>query len=199
MTPSNRHSPAGISHFRFAKHFLFLLATNFVLLTGLPTHAQAGQGSAPAGAVERGRYSLIPEQSRLQAPDLSLTDIDGRKLSLAQFRGKVVLLDFWAVDCGGCVIEIPWYVEFDSKFHGKGLQPVGIDMYGETPSYIKPFMQKTGMNYPVAVGADEIRARFKADELPKTMLIDRNGRVALSHTGIVDKASFEAAIQQLLK
>jgi hypothetical protein len=72
-------------------------------------------------------------------------------------------------------------------------------MYEESPAYIKPFMQKAHMQYPVAVGNDEVRKRFQADELPKTMLIDRQGRVAISHVGIVDKAMFERDIQELLK
>jgi peroxiredoxin len=156
--------------------------------------------SAPSSQpAQAGAIALIPAQSRQPAPDLNLTDINGNKLTLSQFRGKVVLLDFWAVDCGGCVIEIPWYIEFDRKYHDKGLQLVGIDMYGESPAYIKPFMQKSGMHYPVAVGNDEISRRFQADQLPKTMLIDREGRVAVSHVGIVDKAKFENHIQELLK
>jgi len=163
---------------------------------GVQTVAQSGQGSTSQGAAAP---SLIPSQSRLPAPELNLTDIAGSNVNLASYRGKVVLLDFWAVDCGGCVIEIPWYVEFDKKYHDKGLQLIGIDMYGESPAYIKPFMQKSHMQYPVAVGNDEIGKRFHADELPKTMLIDRQGRVAVSHVGIVDKATFERDIQDLLK
>lgn len=143
--------------------------------------------------------SLIPSQSRQPAPELKLADIGGSQVNLASYRGKVVLLDFWAVDCGGCVIEIPWYVEFDQKYRDKGLQVIGVDMYGESPAYIRPFMQKTHMQYPVAVGNDDIRKRFQADELPKTMLIDRQGRVAVSHVGIVDKATFERDIEELLK
>jgi peroxiredoxin len=165
---------------------------------GMNTLAQSGKGSsdpAKSGAA----YALIPSQSRLAAPELNLTDITGSRLNLSQYRGKVVLLDFWAVDCGGCVIEIPWYVEFDRKYRDKGLQLIGIDMYNESPAYIKPFMQKSHMQYPVAVGNEEIGKRFHADELPKTILIDREGRVAVSHVGIVDKAMFEHDIEELLK
>lgn len=152
-----------------------------------------------AQSAHAGDYSLIPAQSRQPAPDFALTDISGNKLSLSQFRGKVVLLDFWAVDCGGCVKEIPWYVEFDRQYRAKGLQPIGLDMYGESPDHIKPYMQKTGMHYPVAVGNDDIAKRFQADSLPKTMLIARQGRIAISHVGIVDKAAFERDIEELLK
>lgn len=154
---------------------------------------------SPAQSAHPGDYSLIPTQSRQTAPDFSLTDIAGNKLSLSQFRGKVVLLDFWAVDCGGCVVEIPWYVEFDRKYRARGLQPIGLDMYGESPVKIKVYMQKTQMRYPVAVGNDDIGQRFQAETLPKTILIDRQGRIAISHVGIVDKAAFERVIQELLK
>jgi peroxiredoxin len=162
-----------------------------------PVQPDAGASSHPAqgGAP----YSLIPTEFRQPAPDLNVTDIQGGQLTLSQFRGKVVLLDFWAVDCGGCVIEIPWYVEFDKKYRNKGLQLIGLDMYGESPAYIKPFMQKAQMQYPVAVGNDDIGKRFQADQLPKTMLIDRQGRVAIGHVGIVDKAMFEHDIEELLK
>jgi peroxiredoxin len=163
------------------------------------TLAQSGEGSSSVSSQGAAASSLIPSRSRLPAPELNLTDIAGSNVNLASYRGKVVLLDFWAVDCGGCVIEIPWYVEFDKKYHDKGLQLIGIDMYEESPAYIKPFMQKSKMQYPVAVGNDDIRKRFHADELPKTMLIDRQGRVAVSHVGIVDKATFEQDIQELLK
>lgn len=172
------------------------LAAILLVQIAVQTLAQSGEGASSQGAITS---ALTPSQSRLPAPELSLTDISGNNLSLASYRGKIVLLDFWAVDCGGCVIEIPWYVEFDKKYRAKGLQVIGIDMYGESPAYIKPFMQKSQMQYPVAVGNDDIRKRFHADELPKTMLIDRQGRVAVSHVGIVDKATFEHDIQELLK
>ena len=181
--------------------FLFggVLTALLLLPAGCKSPAQSGGGAASPATNGGSPYSLIPDQSRQTAPDFNLTDIDGNHLTLSQYRGKVVLLDFWAVDCGGCVIEIPWYVEFDKKYHDKGLQLIGLDMYGEAPAYIKPFMQKSQMHYPVAVGNDDIGSRFKADELPKTMLIDRQGRVAIAHTGIVDKAKFEQDIEELLQ
>src|ERR1700722_12621657 len=163
------------------------------------TLASENDKNSPPTASEGVTYPLIPPESRALAPDFALTDIAGRKLSLSDYRGHVVLLDFWAVDCGGCVIEIPWYVEFDKKFRDRGLRLIGIDMYGESPAYIRPYMQKSGMEYPVAVGNDDIRKRFHAEELPKTMLVDRQGRIAVSHVGIVDKAAFERDIEELLK
>jgi hypothetical protein len=72
-------------------------------------------------------------------------------------------------------------------------------MYGESPAVVKPFMAKSGMNYPVAIGNDAIGTQFHIDEMPLTLLIDRKGRVAISHTGIVDRTKFEHAIQELLR
>jgi thiol-disulfide isomerase/thioredoxin len=157
------------------------------------------QSSAPKAVPKSSGSELLPEGSRRAAPDFNLSDLDGKQLNLAQYRGKVVLLDFWAVDCGGCVIEVPWYVEFDQKYRDKGLVVIGIDMYGEAPAYIRPFMSKSHMQYRVAVGNDDIGNRFQADSLPKTLLIDRHGQIAVSHVGIVDKSSFEQDLQRLLQ
>jgi thiol-disulfide isomerase/thioredoxin len=88
-----------------------------------PTFQSPGQSSGAANsqaAQSRAAYMLAPVQARQPAPDLSVTDIAGNKIALSQYRGKVVLLDFWAVDCGGCVIEIPWYVQFDKKYRDEG-------------------------------------------------------------------------------
>lgn len=136
--------------------------------------------------------------ARKPAPDFSLTDLHGQPLTLAQYRGHVVLLDFWAVDCGGCRIEIPWYVQFDQKYRSQGLTLIGLDMYGETPQKILPFLQQAHIEYPIAVGTDEIGSRFHLTEMPLTLLIDRQGRIAVAHAGIVDRARFESDIQALL-
>ena len=142
---------------------------------------------------------LIPEMSRQIAPSLTINDIDGKPITLAEYKGKVVLLDFWAVNCGGCKLEIPWYVQFDQKYHREGLRLIGIDMYGESISVMKPFMQRSHITYQVAVGTDFIGERFHVQEMPLTLLINRQGRIAYSHAGVVDKDSFERDIKALLR
>jgi peroxiredoxin len=161
--------------------------------------AQSAQATSSPNATKESPYGLIREGSRVAAPDFTVTDLSGRTITLSQFRGKVVLLDFWAVDCGGCKVEIPWYVAFDKSYRDKGLALIGVDMYGENPKVVKTFMEKTHMNYPVAIGNDELGARFHVEEMPLTLLIDRKGRIALSHAGIVDKTQFEKDIQELLQ
>ncbi|HEY1809020.1 MAG TPA: TlpA disulfide reductase family protein [Acidobacteriaceae bacterium] len=152
----------------------------------------------PISAAALQSYGLIPAAARQPAPGFMVTSLNGRKLSLAQDRGKVVLLDFWAVDCGGCKIEIPWYVDFDREYRSRGLALIGLDMYGESPAKIRPFMAKSHMDYPVAVGTDALGARFHLTEMPLTLLIDRKGRIAVAHAGIVDRAQFEKDIRALL-
>ena len=166
---------------------LFLFAL-FAAQTPVP------QPASTAKAAE----GLIPAAVRSPAPDFTLTDVQGKKLTLSQYRGRVVLLDFWATTCGGCKVELPWYVAFDQKYRAQGLSVIGLDMYGETPEIIKPFLVKWKMDYPVAVGSDELGDRFHLAEMPLTLLIDRNGKIAVSHAGIVDRAAFESDIQTLL-
>jgi hypothetical protein len=95
------------------------------------------------------------------------------------------------------------------KFHGtlhstkpivtEGLALLEIDTYGESPDMVKTFMEKAPMNYRVAIGNDALGERFHVEEMPLTLLIDRSGRIALSHAGIVDKTEFEKVIQELLQ
>ena len=145
------------------------------------------------------REALIPKASRKPAPNFSITDIEGTPLSLSQFRGKVVLLDFWGTTCGGCKIELPWYVAFDRDFGSRGLSLIGLDMYGEKPSVVRTFVNAWHMKYPVAIGTDRIGDEFHVQELPMTLLIDRHGRIALSHVGIVDQHQFQTDIKALLR
>lgn len=182
--------------FRSGLSVLVAIAT---ITPGIQVGAQAAQATASSSGTKASAYALIPKASRVSAPNFNLTDVSGHTLSLSQFRGRVVLLDFWAVECGGCKIEIPWYVEFDKTYHDKGLSLIGIDMYGESPDMVKMFMEKAHMDYRVAIGNDELGKRFHVQEMPLTLLIDRNGRIALSHAGIVDKTQFENAIQALLQ
>ena len=170
-----------------------LLMNAAALAIAAPLSAQ--NAAKPAKIVTE----LIPASARTAAPDFTLTDVEGKKITLSKYKGKVVLLDFWATTCGGCKVELPWYVDFDKRYRDKGLSVIGLDMYGETADVIRPFAAKWNMNYPVAVGTDAIGDTFHLREMPLTLLIDRNGKIALQHPGIVDKAAFEIAIRSLLQ
>ncbi len=170
------------------------------LLAGLLFTATVSVGGSPqchaqAAAAKEG---LVAQAERAQAPDFEVIDVNGKQVALSKYKGRVVLLDFWAVNCGGCKLEIPWYVEFDSKYRKSGLSLIGLDMYGESPELIKTFMQKSKTTYPVAVGTDALGERYGLKEMPLTLLIDRKGRIALSHAGVIDRGAFERELQRLL-
>jgi peroxiredoxin len=150
---------------------------------------------------------LVPETSRKSAPAFSLADANGKPIQLSDYRGKVVLLDFWATWCGGCKLEIPWYMEFDKKYKGLGLTVIGVSMDDDGWKSVKPFLARktdpeTGgniaMQYPVVIGSEQLAKAYNLTSMPMTLLIDRQGKIALSHTGVVNKNDFEAHILQLL-
>jgi peroxiredoxin len=131
------------------------------------------------------------------APDFSLIDSKGATLKLSDYRGKVVLLDFWATWCHGCRTEIPWYMEFENKYKDKGLAVIGVSMDTDWNT-VKPFMAKEEMNYPVVIGNDGLLERYGSHSMPATYLIDRDGRIADYHIGVVNKDQFESEIKKLL-
>lgn len=142
---------------------------------------------------------VIPVPQRVTAPNFTVTDVQGRPFTLASLKGQVVLLDFWAIACGGCKLELPWYVGFDQQYRSQGLSLVGLDMYGEAPDAVKSFAAAHQMLYPVAIGTDAIGALYNLKEMPLTVLIDRKGRIAVSHAGVVDPKIFESDIKTLLQ
>ena len=132
------------------------------------------------------------------APDFTLTDSHGVPVRLSDYKGRVVLLDFWATWCGGCKVEIPWYMEFQNKYKDKGLAVIGVAMDDDGWKKVKPFAEAKQMNYPVVLGTGELAERYAVTAMPVTLLIDRDGRIAASHPGLVNKEVFEKKIQALL-
>jgi len=141
--------------------------------------------------------SLVIPSMRKAAPDFTLTDSNDQPLQLSTYKGKVVLLNFWATWCGGCKYEMPWFVEFDKKYRAKGLAVVGVSM-DENMKVVKPFLVAKGVPYPSVLGDDALGQRFGLQAMPLTLLIDRQGRIAVLHQGVVDRDNFEMHIQQLL-
>jgi peroxiredoxin len=143
--------------------------------------------------------ALIPAEQRKTAPDFTLNDTEGRPVNLSGYKGKVVLLDFWATWCPACQSEIPWYVEFGKKYQDKGLVVIGVSMDKDGLKVVQPYMEKKQMDYRVVLGDDSLVPSFGLKTIPVTMLIDREGKIAVAHAGVVDKDNFEGHIQELLK
>ena len=134
------------------------------------------------------------------APDFTLTDSAGSPVKLSAFKGKVVLLDFWATWCDGCKVEIPWYVEFQNKYRNNGLAAIGVSMDDDGWKSVKPFLEEHKLNYAVVIGNQDLASRYGGlPSLPMTLLIGRDGKIAESHAGMVDKDAFEKKIKALLQ
>ncbi len=132
------------------------------------------------------------------APGFSLTDLNGKKLDLADYRGKVVLLDFWATWCGPCRIEIPGFVEMQDRYVSEGFSVIGIDM-DDSPSAVPEFFKEFRMNYPVAMGDVRISQLYGGVYgLPTAFIIGRDGRIYAKHEGAFPVAVFDREVQQLL-
>ena len=142
---------------------------------------------------------LTPATSRKTAPDFTLTDAEGKAVKLSAYKGHVVLLDFWATWCTGCKVEIPWYTEFQSKYKKSGLSALGVSMDEDGWKSVKPFLRQHKVNYPMVIGNWDMGNLFGFNSMPATLLIDRDGKIADLHVGMVDKAAFESEIQTLLK
>jgi cytochrome c biogenesis protein CcmG/thiol:disulfide interchange protein DsbE len=142
----------------------------------------------------------IKESSkRNNAPDFSLRDVDGKLVKLSDFRGKVVLVDFWATWCGPCKIMIPWFIDLERKHKDKGFAVIGVSMDDEGWDVVKPFLSRMNVNYRVVIGTDPVAQSYGGIEaLPTTFLIDREGRIAATHVGLTSRKEFENGVEQLL-
>jgi cytochrome c biogenesis protein CcmG, thiol:disulfide interchange protein DsbE len=147
----------------------------------------------PAPANARARP---PAQS--PAPDFSREDLDHRKITLSDFRGKVVLLNFWATWCAPCLAEMPRFVEWQEKYGGRGLQIVGVSM-DDAEAPVRAIYQKLNLNYPVVMGDEKIGGLFGGIlGLPVTFLIDTDGKIRFQHEGETKLDVLEREIQELL-
>ena len=140
--------------------------------------------------------ALTPPANRKLAPAFQLVTEDGTKMKLSDYQGKVVLINFWATDCGGCVLEIPSFIELEKAYKDKGFIAVGISMDISYESLkdandawrrVRPFIAKHGVNYPIAMGDDEISKAYALNAFPGTYLIDKSGKIAVAYIGVVIK------------
>ena len=146
--------------------------------------------------------ALAPTFARGQtqaAPALELRDLKGRRHRLSDYRGKVVLLNFWATWCPPCRAEMPDLVKLQRRYGARGLRIIGITYPPETARAVRRFAARLSVNYPVALGTKEMMTLFTPGEtLPLTVVIDRDGNVRELIEGILLPEEFEQKIEPLL-
>lgn len=144
------------------------------------------------------RATLKPVNERKPSPQFALKDTTGNTARLADYRGKAVLLNFWATWCTGCKKEIPWFSEFQKTYDAKGLSVLGIAMDEGGWDAVKPFLAQTNSGYRMLLDDHTAARQYGIEALPVTFLIDRQGRTAATYAGLVDKDDMETNIKALL-
>jgi peroxiredoxin len=170
------------------------------LLSTLALVGAAGQRTTQAALRDAG--------ARSAAPSFRLSDTSGKSVRLADFRGKPVVLNFWATECGGCREELPTFVDLRRAYKEMGLTVVGVSMdisYSDLKSAnegwarVKPFIAAHGIKYQIVLDDGSAEKGFNVTALPSTYLVDRSGRIAATYIGaVVDPTNLEANIKTLL-
>jgi cytochrome c biogenesis protein CcmG/thiol:disulfide interchange protein DsbE len=163
-----------------------------------------------AGETADAMYTSSPLLGK-QAPTFSLEDLDGKKVSLADYKGKALLINFWATWCGPCKLETPWLVELSNQYVGKNFVILGVDAendgvdpsdkpgWAKDKADVQRFVKREKMPYTVLLGGDSItKAYGDFDAMPTSFWVDRNGKVVAAQMGITSKDDLEEKIKKAL-
>ena len=162
--------------------------------------------AVPAVSLQSGRVASAPDSAeateQLAAmPTLSLKDFDGKAISYDQFKGSVLVVDFWATWCGPCIIEIPEFNRLQEKYEGKGVKIIGVTLASGEAKEVKPFISRHKMRYTVLMGDDNQAYDFNLVGFPTTYVVTKDLKIYRKYIGAgPGKAGrLEADIQKLLQ
>ncbi len=134
------------------------------------------------------------------APNFTLQTLDGKDVSLTDFRGKAVLVNFWATWCGPCKIETPWLVELQNEYGSQGLQVVGVAMDDSGKDEIAKFAKDMGVNYPVLIGKESVGDAYGGvPALPESFFVGRDGKIVDRILGLKGRGEIEDSVKKALK
>src|SRR5712692_1483920 len=160
-----------------------------MLFIGIHTARRAAPGSATASLDIKGHT----------APEFALQSVDGNTVHLSDFRGKAVILNFWATWCSPCTIEMPWFVELQRQYGPEGLQVLGVAMDDASKEDIAKFAKDMGVNYPILIGKESVGDAYGGVQfLPTTYFIGRDGKVVGHEFGLKSRSEFEDNIKKAL-
>ncbi len=159
--------------------------------------AQSGGKTTAQGTAKRGpafsQVEMLPD-----APDFDLKTLQGKNVKLGDYRGKAVLLNFWATWCAPCKAEMPWLIDFQKQYGPKGLVVLGIAMDSSVDP-VKEFTEKLKINYPILLGNQALADKYYVKALPVSIFIDRNGRITDQVPGAAARSLIENEIQLALE
>lgn len=177
----------------------------FFLAIGM---ASAAGGFAGCHSTSHSGGKFLASGSMKDEPNVTFKDLQGNSVPLSSWKGKVVLVNFWATWCDPCRVEIPWLIDFQQKYSSKGFTMLGVAMDDDGAKVVQPFIQKITfdvnghqmlMNYPIVIGSDDIADKFGGlIGFPTSFLITRDGKIAKKYMGLVSENDLESEIRALL-
>jgi thiol-disulfide isomerase/thioredoxin len=172
---------------------LFLVAVTIALAVPTVSMQSGRLASAPASAGASEQLAALPT--------LSLKDFDGKAMTSDQFKGNVLVVDFWATWCGPCIIEIPEFNRLQEKYAGKGVKVIGVTLASGEAKEVKPFISRHKMKYTVLMGDDNQAYDFNLVGFPTTYLVTKDLKIYRKYIGAGPGKSgrLEADIQSLLQ
>jgi len=148
---------------------------------------------------KHGAIKLVGNVQGVPAPDFTLQSLDGSNVKLSDFRGKAVLLNFWATWCPPCKVEMPWFEDLQKQYAKDGLVVLGVAMDDSEPATIAKFASELGVNYQVLLGTDKVSDDYgDVQYLPTTFYIGRDGAIVDKMTGLLDRKEIEETVKKTL-
>jgi len=180
------------------KRGMFLLVTALVLAAGVQTGCTKQKEKAVPAAVTPAKAAASSDLRT--APAFELEGTDGKTIKLADYKGKVVIVDFWDTWCPPCRMEIPHFIELQNEYKARGFEMLGVVLGREGKEKVLDFIKSNKINYANGYANEAfLNAYGPIDGIPTTFVIDQQGRIYKSYTGYRDKAVFENDIKALLK